>query len=314
MRQIEKFLACAGLQDFTLRPLKGDGSARRFWRVFTREGSLVLILPQPGDFGRREARSYVLIGEFLRQKGLPVPEIYAYDEESGFILVEDLGDTRLQDLPPARRRPFYQKALQILIRLRENAAAFPGEAALETLHYDASLMWEREARYFLQEFLAPHLTEEEVSKAEGVLRALWEEARKFARPQAILHRDFQSRNLMVRGEELYLIDFQGARLGPSAYDLASLLIDPYVALPEREQDSLRREFESFFPLEPKEFEALALFRNLQILGAFARLSRMGKLWFRDYIPQALKTLRALLKHFPPAGKTLERFLPPGGIF
>jgi len=309
LKEGEAFLRRFGLQDFSLLPLEGDGSLRRFWRVKTKHGSLVLIFPQPGAFGLREARSYVLIGKFLREKGLPVPRIYAYDEEKGLILVEDLGDVRLQDVSPSKRGPFYHKALWILRLLREATEDFPKEAVLESLSYEATLMWEREALYFLKEFLAPNLKEQEFQEVETLLHSLWEQARRFARPQAVLHRDFQARNLMIKAKRLYLIDFQGARLGPSAYDLASLLIDPYVALPKREREFLRERFESWYPFSPGEFEALALFRNFQILGAFAKLSKAGKSWFKDYIPQALTTLRELLGFFFPEGKLLIHYLP-----
>jgi len=309
LREITEFLHSFGLRPFSLTPLKGDGSKRSFLRVETGGQSLVLILPQPGGFGLREARAYVHIGRFLRQKGLPVPRIYAYDEKRGFILVEDLGDTRLQDLAPERREPFYRQALEILARLSRLGETFPEEVTLEG-RYDASLMWEKEASYFLREFLAPRLKDQaKVKEAESILHALWKKAAGFARPQGVLHRDFQSRNLMLKGGKLYVIDFQAARLGPSAYDLASLLIDPYAGLTDREKTTLRKEFEAQVPLLSGEFEAFCLFRNFQILGAFAKLTREGKRWFEAYIPRALASLRKHLGWFPPEGEALLKLLP-----
>jgi aminoglycoside/choline kinase family phosphotransferase len=118
---------------------------------------------------------------------------------------------------------------------------------------------------------------------------------------------------MVKEDRFYFIDFQGGRIGPLQYDLASLLIDPYVGLPFEDQmemadfcfETLNKEM----PVDRKQFlkgyEYCALTRNLQILGAFGFLSRVkGKKWFEQYIPGAIRSLNAYLK-------TLESHELPG---
>ena len=119
-----------------------------------------------------------------------------------------------------------------------------------------------------------------------------------------LHRDFQSRNIMIAGKKIGILDWQGGRLGPLAYDLASLLIDPYTNLPVPEKEEiynayhqlLRRERPQGLASFEKSFPYLAIQRNLQILGAFSFLSRVrGKTYFEDYIPGALQSLRHLLE-------------------
>ena len=299
-----------GLFPAEIVPLRGDGSARRFFRLKAGERSLILILPQEGEFGLREARAYAGFSAFLRGYGVPAPEVLAYEEETGLLLVEDLGDLRLFDLPRERRKALYPKAVRILARLRELAASFPRELALEGLSYDAATMWEKEACYFLEAFLARYLGMRELSVFEAPLRALWARLKGLARPEAVLHRDFQSKNLMVKGERLYVIDFQGLRLGPSAYDLASLLIDPYVALSPEEREDLISLAERLIPLERDAFFGLSLFRNFQVLGAFAKLTLEGKSWFAAYIPQALRTLKEHLSLFPPEGEELKERLAP----
>jgi aminoglycoside/choline kinase family phosphotransferase len=118
-----------------------------------------------------------------------------------------------------------------------------------------------------------------------------------------LHRDFQSRNIMVSDDGMAVIDWQGGRLGPLAYDLASLLIDPYTALSNEERDRI---FECYLRLVQsldrnaaellkKTYPYLAIQRNLQILGAFSFLTRVrGKTYFEAYIPPALNSLQRLL--------------------
>ena len=122
-----------------------------------------------------------------------------------------------------------------------------------------------------------------------------------------LHRDFQSRNLMVHQNRLWLIDFQGARLGPPQYDLASLLLDPYVNLPLTFQEGLVTAFLSLLQehrkIDPaawrQQYNYVALCRNLQILGAYGFLSHQkGKNFFRQFIPIACRSLAYRLELLP----------------
>jgi aminoglycoside/choline kinase family phosphotransferase len=134
-----------------------------------------------------------------------------------------------------------------------------------------------------------------------------------------MHRDMQSRNIMLNGNTVYFIDFQGGRIGPIQYDLASLLIDPYVNLPLHLQrlllDYSIEKLSAHIQLDPVKFRTCyrfcALARNLQILGAFAYLSRVaGKKQFAQYIPAAVASLRSNLKgddrnYFPRLSDVVE---------
>lgn len=283
-------------------PLPGDGSNRKFFRLREPQESFVLILPQEGNYGLKEAAAYVSIGRFLRQKGLPVPQIFAYEEETGYILVEDLGDLKLQDLSPQEKRAFYPQVLQTLVAFQRAREGFDLSWTLEGPRYDAKLMWEKEALYFVESFLKNFCSWKEEEALLSELRALWQQAQTYLEEEVLLHRDFQSRNIMLKEGKVYLLDFQGARLGPPAYDLASLLFDPYAALSPEVREEL---FNLYLHLAGRDhlpgYQHLALFRLLQALGAFAKLTRAGKAWFAQYIPPALATLRDLLEeHFPQA--------------
>jgi aminoglycoside/choline kinase family phosphotransferase len=137
-----------------------------------------------------------------------------------------------------------------------------------------------------------------------------------------MHRDFQSRNIMIEAGKPYIIDFQGARLGPIQYDLASLLIDPYAGLPESVQlrllDRCIDRLTSLGGVDRQRFlkgyRYAALSRNLQILGAFGFLSHIkGKPVFATYIPAATKSLIRHLSVFRdgefPALLKMARSLP-----
>jgi len=119
----------------------------------------------------------------------------------------------------------------------------------------------------------------------------------------LMHRDFQSRNIMLKQNDCYFIDFQGGRIGPIQYDLASLLIDPYVELPGHVQDLLAGycadAIRAMIPTDTDRFlqcyRYCRITRNLQALGAFGYLTRVKKKgYFKDYIPAAVRTLLASL--------------------
>ncbi len=277
-------------------PLQGDGSNRRFFRIKQDHFSSLLISPQEGPFGRREAAAYVSIAKFLGRKGLPVPKILAYEEETGYILVEDLGDQRLQDLSVEEQKLIYPLVIKILVSFQQARKGFDLRWTLETPRYDAALMWEREALYFVESFLGKFCGVKGEKRLLEELEALWQEAQKYLKEEVLLHRDFQSRNIMIKDGRPYLIDFQGARLGPPAYDLASLLLDPYSSLPAPFQEELLHLY-----LQERETDTLpgyfhfALFRLFQVLGALAKLSLYGKTWFAAYIPCALQRLKYILQ-------------------
>jgi len=178
----------------------------------------------------------------------------------------------------------------------------------DTPCYDRKLMLERESGYFLRALCRDLLKLEldEAALAQEFSR-LADQAGQ-ADASFFLHRDFQSRNIMVQQSRVRFIDYQAGRLGPLAYDLASLLIDPYAALPQAMQNTLLEQYVDalnvLLPYDREQFRReyllLATQRNLQILGAFAFLSsQRGRPFFAQYLVPALRSLRSLLANFPP---------------
>jgi aminoglycoside/choline kinase family phosphotransferase len=174
----------------------------------------------------------------------------------------------------------------------------------DTPVYDPPFIIRRELEYFRWSFLEGAL-ELEIDSAylESDFLLLATRAGQVGGQAFFMHRDFQSRNLMVKDDLIYLIDFQGARLGPPQYDLASLLLDPYVQLPESIQNELlrlhSRNLSELTGMSVDEFiyrfSHVALCRNLQILAAFSFLTkRKGRPHFAQYIMPAWRNLRRLL--------------------
>jgi hypothetical protein len=294
-----------------IRPLAGDGSDRRFYRIGGARRAVAVLPSRTHPQAMAEARATYTIGCHLADRGVPVPQVLGHDRQNRIVLFEDVGDTHLHSLVVARRdfsevQPLYLQAVDALLRLQINGVqGFDRRCCWDTPIYDMDLMLARESGYFLQAFCRDYLGK---SVDEP---ALQQEFVRLARQAAgqgadfLLHRDFQSRNLMVHEGRVRIIDFQGARLGPLGYDLASLLIDPYASLTAAEQKVI---FDSYVEQAAEllaDFDAehfrrgyifLALQRNLQILGAFAFLSqRRGKPFFEHYIVPAAASLQLGLR-------------------
>ncbi len=269
------------------------------------------IAPPPDDTaGLQEAISGWHIGRHLFDAGAPVPELYNFEEETGLLVCEDLGEQRLHDLVEKKWRDAeqvmqcYRQVVTELARMQVQASkSFDPAWCWETPRYDRTLMLKRESGYFLRALCQDFLELEiDTKKIAQDFQALADKAAQ-AKATFFLHRDFQSRNIMILQGRVRFIDYQAGRLGPLAYDLASLLIDPYAALPASIQEELLEQYldtltgllsydrEKFH----QEYLLLALQRNLQILGAFAFLSQQqNKPFFRQYLSPALHSLQTLL--------------------
>jgi aminoglycoside/choline kinase family phosphotransferase len=289
--------------------LQGDGSTRIFWRITVPsvESSIIAMAnPPTNEASRRENFAYVRIGTHLREKGIPIPEIYRYDLEQGWVIMADMGRTSLQELVRTKQDPLptYEKVLEHLFRMQiEGAKGLDPAWCCQSQRYDRGVMRRFEADYFRDAFLSNYLgLKKEWPELEAPFNHLAETGSR-AKSGFFLHRDFQSRNILISKGAIGIVDWQGGRLGPLGYDLASLLFDPYTALPHTERNELYQcylllvkehnagwidSFERYFPY-------LAIQRNLQILGAFSHLTKkMHKPYFEEYIPPALRTLHYLL--------------------
>jgi N-acetylmuramate 1-kinase len=286
--------------------IEKGGSGRKFWRMHV--GGQSLILVHYGE-DRPENRYYVAIARFLAGVGVRVPFTYFHEEADGLIIMEDAGDTDLwshRNDPWPQRRALYQRTLDQALILHSQAHRAPGAKSLKFLQpvFDAALyQWEQD--YFFEHCLGRHfrLTPQQI-ETECNRERLREIAAHLAKqPRVLVHRDFQSQNIIVREGEVCLIDFQGLRPGLAQYDLASLLLDPYVTLTEAEREELlshylsglhgpgRREAPGFRGL----YDLCAMQRLMQALGAYGKLGHAdGRAHFLDHIPAALDSLREVL--------------------
>lgn len=285
--------------------LQGDGSDRKWYRLTHETQSLIMV-----DHGIRtaphtqEVDAYVAIGRHLAAHQVAVPRIYLHDRHAGLVFTEDLGDTHLQALvktdDPIQIRQRYEPVIdQWVLMAVEASKGFDTKWTYQTPSYDAQVVLDNECRYFTEAYLQGYL-KWEISYQE--LQSEFEqlaEGIKETEVRGFIHRDFQSRNIMVQNDRPHIIDYQGGRIGPIQYDLASLLIDPYANLSASLQSQLLtyaiEKVKHTIGFDPDRFRTgfslCAVSRNLQIMGAFAFLSRIkGKKQFEQYIPRAAISL------------------------
>jgi hypothetical protein len=286
---------------FELSPFEGRGSDRAYFRLrWAPENSVILVHYQPS---RIENTYYADIAGFLLENDIPVPPIIGHDAVNCFVVMKDLGDTDLWSLrnsPWETRKSLYQKTLRIAHRLHSFAEPLspPNRVKLSEAFGPGLYRWER--NYFRDNFVGGlcgiNLDPDFSQQLETELAGL---AERLARGrQSLVHRDLQSQNVMIAGEEPFLIDFQGMRFGTPFYDLGSLLCDPYVAFSARE----RRELLSFYyglskpGLDWDRFQNMfwdaSAQRLMQALGAYGLLVRTKRLKnYLAYVPSGLRNLR-----------------------
>lgn len=239
--------------------------------------------------------------------------------------MEDLGDRHLQDEAlqernnPAGLEALYKRVLAILPQIQVRGAQGLDEGRIHNPPYDRHFVRRWESGYFYRSFLQGYchlaIPEDYLADEFDHLAA----AVSSLDGSFFLYRDFQSQNIMIRDTKIRFLDFQGGRRGPLHYDLASLLLDPYVGLSDTLQETLIHYYlellSRIIPVDQRQFLAdyplIALHRNMQILGAFGHLSTVKqKKEFADYIPTAIKSLKKLLNlaivtHCKRLRKTVE---------
>lgn len=325
---------------FQLKRLAGDGSNRTFSRLTGGNFNCICVeaAKSGGAPNISEARAAWYICNHLHGMGVPVPKPYLFDSSNGLVVYEDLGTTHLYDLVSAgnftdsvfvgRCRELYRSVVENLLEMQvRGAQGFKADWCWDTRKYDRELMLARESGYFHRELWCGLLGRSETPEVHAEFSLIAEHAGR-GENTYFLHRDFQSRNIMIKDGKIRFIDFQGGRFGPLGYDLASLLIDPYVNLPLWLQDEIREYYQGLLTGETgislDDFENsygyLSMQRHLQIIGAFCYLSRVcGKDFFRPFVRPSLVSLANLIenintKNLPVLGSMVDDALEslPGG--
>ncbi|WP_251973678.1 aminoglycoside phosphotransferase family protein [Sphaerotilus microaerophilus] len=324
-----------GLDPATLRPASADASFRRYLRLDAREAGQPSRIVMDAPPSHEDCRPFVQVAGLLGGAGLAAPQVLAWDEAQGFMLLSDLGDrtylAELQSLDLSggaglrRADGLYRDAIDTLVRLQriDATAAVPA--------YDRALM-QRELDLFPEWYVARHrgatLTDREREQLARCFDLILKTC--LAQPAVLVHRDYHSRNLMLplggpgelaEGSGPGILDFQDAVAGPASYDLVSLLRDAYIEWDEAIQidwaarywERARKagvpvadDFGSFW----RDYEWMGLQRHLKVLGIFARLShRDGKDGYLKDLPLVWRYAHHVAMRYSvltPLARLLER--------
>jgi NDP-sugar pyrophosphorylase family protein/aminoglycoside/choline kinase family phosphotransferase len=280
------------------------GSDRKYYRVRNDGKTAVLMECRPGD---PDYERHLIYTRFFAAHSVPVPGLIEKDDIARSALFEDLGDASLYSymkFPHDKEHieDVYRSVLDILVKMHTRVTRHVHECPpLRERIFDYDyLRWE--TAYFLERFVVGL---QQVSL--GSRTALEEEFHRLALkvdayPKGVIHRDFQCQNIMITaGGMPRIIDFQGARMAPAAYDVASILWDPYCRLDDNMRKRLLDYYVSEVRKRPEGFSEQVfldslipcrLQRHMQALGAYGFLSAVkGKKYFLKHVPEALRLLK-----------------------
>ena len=297
MQLKELYKKYTGVEPEAVKPLTPAGSNRRYYRL---TGPVMVVGVEGVDCAENDA--FIYLSRHFFQRGLPVPEIFAVSDDGMAYLESDLGDVSLFALRDDES--LLRKAMRVLAPLPcvgsegiVYTRCFPVEA------FDSrAVMWD--LNYFKYSFLnTSGLPYSEPALDDDFARLAADVDRLTRAHGCFMMRDFQSRNVLIKDGEPYLIDYQGGRRGPAAYDLASFLWQAKAGFPpalrERLIDEYVAEASQYGPVDARQLRAqvreMALIRTLQVLGAYGLRGRFErKPHFLQSIPPALANLSVLL--------------------
>jgi len=324
--RIDRYLAEAGLagRGAKVVPLTGDASDRRYVRILIHDepSQVLAVYPQPFDV---DDLPFANVARLMAAMPVPVPGTLGYSNELGILALQDLGDVTLQahlgTASPTEHAGLYRQAVTLVDTIQRRGRELASSAYIPyAVAFDVEkLSWE--LRYFVKHFLEAYkgavVAAPERAALDAELLRLAEELA--AEPRVLCHRDYHSRNLMLHDGQLYIIDFQDARMGPDTYDLVSLLRDSYVDVAEREVDELIAFFLALRGVRAhgggpstefgdfrRRFDLMAMQRNLKALGTFGfQTTTRGNPVYIQYIPRTLAYVRGNMERDDRFGRLRE---------
>lgn len=289
--------------------LRSHASARQYYRIVSGVRSMIAV----ANDDLRENRAFVEFARHFKGRGVPVPEVYAVSGDYSFYIMEDLGDVTLYDELQRQRgdseefpesiTQYYRDAMRTLARIHTVASE-----GIDYSHCHLSSEFDvRGMRYDMNTFQTELLDQVGVKYSSSSLKEDFDRLIDFlagARRDYFMYRDFQARNIMIKDEKLYFIDFQGGRKGPAEYDVVSLLYQSQAQIPESIRSELLNEYldelEQLGLHRRKEFltyyDGFVFLRIMQVLGVYGKAGlREGKEYFRNGIPHAISILNLLIE-------------------
>ncbi|CAB1276715.1 aminoglycoside phosphotransferase family protein [Candidatus Nitrosacidococcus tergens] len=283
---------------YSLTPVAGDASARRYFRLFQPQKESLIIMDAPPE--KEGCTNFIYIANKLNKLGLNVPRILSQDLAQGFLLLTDLGsDQYLDFLNVNSAQTLYEDAISALLILQSK-----GTNSADLRPYSRKLLLQ-EMELFKDWYLGCHLGIQMTTELDSIFNLLVNIV--LNQPQVFVHRDYHSRNLMITNQNNPgILDFQDAVKGPVTYDLVSLLRDCYIAWPQEKiagwvSTYRNKAAQLNIPVGQDLNEFLYWFdwmgiqRHLKAIGIFARLN------YRDHKPNYLKDIPRTLAYIIRVG-------------
>jgi aminoglycoside/choline kinase family phosphotransferase len=291
------------VDEIKIRPIEKGGSDRKFYRIHCAADQRLILVRY--NLEREENRHYVQIAKFLDSHGIRVPKIYFHDPAEGLIWIEDMGERDLYSYRHESwlvRRVFYESAIDQILKLHSLPESVCAEMKEHLPAEFNAALYRWEQKYFFDNCLGRYFGVNESKRKElAALSRLREIPKHLASlPRVLVHRDFQSQNIIIQNGQANLIDFQGMRPGLPEYDLASLLFDPYIELASEERSALlmyyrQKQAETGVAVDIRSDHTLQLCatqRLMQALGAYGFLGLVkGQKNFLQNIPRAVHSLQ-----------------------
>lgn len=291
-----------GTSQFSCKPASEDASFRSYYRIQTSTTDYIVMDAPPEH---EDCHSFIKVQGILKHQGVNVPEIFAFQEQLGFMLLSDFGnELYLNHLNKDTCIALYQPAIDELLKIQ--SVKYTDQVPA----YDRHLL-QNELNLFSDWFIGTHLeielTQAQCKTIQQVEQMLIDNA--INQPQVFVHRDYHSRNIMLVNEKPGVIDFQDAVNGPITYDLASLLKDCYISWPREiceelvtyyitkhnQQHQPQLNYDEFINW----FDLMAAQRHMKAIGIFCRLNyRDGKKQYLNDIPRTMKHLIDTCVQYP----------------
>lgn len=307
MRRLQSAAEAIGRVESAVR-MAGDASTRVYYRVSFTDHTTAVVMIQP-EPGKSLEESFLDVQRFLRDLALPVPEVYVHAPREGVVILQDLGDdlleTVVEQCDAVRLAGLYHDAVDVLVNMRRKTAGLASGSVAFTLAFDEEKLMQ-ELHFFTTHFVHGLCKIDPPRSAGASLDGFFLTISKLLanEPRVFTHRDYHARNLLLHQGRLVMIDFQDARMGPAQYDLASLLRDSYVTLPQHLVWGLVRHYaaETGEPSEDRfryVFDVMSLQRNIKALGTFGyQLSARGVNRYASSIPRTGRYIAETISRHP----------------
>ncbi len=291
--------------NITVQLLAGDASTRKYYRIVDGCHSAIVVVSEPYFLDSPS----ISVNNAFKKLGAPVPAIIKAFPDKGIMVKEDLGSVHLQNITnPNELLSYYDKAIEVMLTYQLN-----GAASTEKL-YPLSYSFTKEkfiselnltSEYYIRAYKQRALKGSEQAELESVFNEIVDEL--MMQKNLLLHRDYHSRNIMINKNNIYIIDYQDARLGPYSYDLASLVIDPYIQLDKiiidraisSYYDGVKAQIQETFLEFKRDYNLCFLQRGIKILGTFAyqKVVRDNDRYL-GYIRPSEQKIQNVIKIFP----------------